>query len=102
MPPERYRVLLTETAFEDLKRIRDHIARTAPDTAADVARKILAECYRLDTLPHKGERRRSRKISGEVRQLPVLRSFRMLFSVSDEQGTVTIHRVQHGSRNQWR
>lgn len=102
MPPEPYRVRLTPTALKHLEAIRDHVARSAPDTAADVVRKILDECYDLDVLPHRGERRRSRKIPGEVRQMPVLSAYRVLFSVSDDTRTVTIHKVQHGSRNSWR
>jgi plasmid stabilization system protein ParE len=102
VPPKLYRVILTEKAYDGLRRIRDHIARNAPDTAADAAGRILQECYDLEVLPHRGTVRRRRKAPGEVRQLMVAKSFRILFAVSDADTNVTILNVQHGSRSRWR
>jgi plasmid stabilization system protein ParE len=93
--------VLTPAAVEQLAEIRDYIASDAPETAADVIRRLLESCYALEILPNRYPRRRSRKVPGTIRQMPALQSYRVLYSVSDDSLTVIILGVQHGSRNRW-
>lgn len=101
MTAKRYEVALDDHAIEDLAAIRDFIAQQAPAAAAGFIDKLLNEIYRLEMFPYGHQRRsKSPRLPFPLWRMP-FRSYRIIYTIFEDQGVVRILGVQHGGRAKW-
>ncbi len=98
---KKYKIRVTDLAFEDMKSIKLYIANELCDKQA--AEKLIEEFYdvikSLSSMP-----KRHNIISGEVipisigiRRVPV-RNYNIFYRYLEDEGIVTINRVLYGKR----
>jgi len=91
-----YRTFITPRALQDLRDIRDYIARRNPDNAAIYLEKILDAFDVIEASPHAyGKAAEDRLVPYALHQF-VLRPYRVLYRV--EGNVVQILHVRHGAR----
>lgn len=98
-----YHVEISPTAVADIEQIFLWMRETSPDQAY----RWVRGCYEIMLTLEKFPKRcpmspESKYMSMEVRQLLYKKQFRILFTVTESseenEGTVRIHRVRHGSQ----
>jgi len=96
--PNRYRIIFSKRAADDLEEIFDFITLRSPQNAHAVIDRILRAIDGLEIFPHRtivaGQPSDTQR---PVRSLPV-QSWIVLFEVDDRRNAVQILEIQHGAR----
>jgi len=88
-------ILWTEPSLDDLKAVRDYIARDSETYAGDFIESILSAVERLDTFPRMG-RVVPEADSPDIREL-IFRGYRIFYRV--DRDAVQVLAVIHGYRD---
>ena len=95
---DRYRIIMTPVAGEEITAIHDWIARNSPDAAARMVLRILDALEPLKLFPHrKVVELTSLDLQHPVRSLAV-RPYVVFFRVLDADKVVRILHVRHGAQ----
>ncbi len=90
-----FKVLITDTALNDLREIVEFIARDNPQAAARLGEKLIARALTLSTLP---ERHAFHDISRGIRKMP-LSPYLVFYTCEKSAHVVNILHFWHGARN---
>jgi toxin ParE1/3/4 len=91
-----YRVLITDRALEDLREIRDYIAKRSPDNAADFLGKILGSFDVIESSPGSYGKAREDELVPYTLHQYIVKPYRILYRVEGK--AVHILHVRHGAR----
>ena len=94
---KRYAVMITPTAEADAVEAFEYIRARSPVNAARRLRGLYESIEKLEMLAGVGRAMESDLLGVELRQL-VYKSHRVLFSVDEKRGQVTVHYIRHGAR----
>ena len=86
-------------AARDLDGIEAYIAQDDPDAATRVRDAIVASAGQLAVHPFLGAAYRKRRGAPQVREL-LSGSYRIFYTVTDDQSRVDIHHVRHTRRDE--
>ena len=90
------RVIIRETAYDDLDRIYAWIAKDRPRSAAAVVDRILESAERLGLFPYMGHAgRQAGTYEWVVSGLPYI----IVYNVQEDEGQVIVSAVFHGARD---
>jgi plasmid stabilization system protein ParE len=95
-----YRILISEDALNDLRRIFDFIEVQSPQNAPAVIERLLDEVDGLERMPARFKRVGVRKRSGVPVHSLVVRPFIIYYSVQSSPKIVVIMMVRHGHQRQ--
>jgi addiction module RelE/StbE family toxin len=90
------RIIWSQTAVEDIKGIVEYIALDAPDAAADLADRILAQIETAAELPF-SNRAVPEKADGSIREA-ILKPYRIIYYVDDRRKVIHVLRIWHAAR----
>lgn len=93
----KYTVLITDAAAADLAEAFTYIHERSPLNAERWLRAVYAEIHKLESFAGYGRARESDLLGVELRQ-KTFKSHRIIFSLDEEKGVVTVHHVRHGAR----
>jgi plasmid stabilization system protein ParE len=95
---DRYRVIISPQAFEDLNQILDYIALDSPANSAKVIDHLLEEIASLDLFPGRHSvDPGSRGLPFQVHSMSVP-PFRVVYQIVRKSRTVRVLTVEHGAR----
>jgi addiction module RelE/StbE family toxin len=96
--PDRYRVIVSPQALDDLEQILDYVARDSPSNAVRVINRLLLELDSLEMFPGRySEAKTTEAAHGELRSMPSP-PFRILYQILQQQRVVRVVSVEHGAR----
>jgi toxin ParE1/3/4 len=87
----------SQTAAEDIDEISRFISRDSSVAASDLVDRFLQAAQQLETFPLSGRRLTIPRRREHFREL-VVRDYRLIYTVSDENSRIEILRVRHGAR----
>jgi addiction module RelE/StbE family toxin len=93
-----YKIVWTEPALADLRAVVERIARDNPSAAGRVGEEIIAHVELLATFPHIGPHYPRGSKTGDREIL--CRGYRIFYRIFEEQQTVEILIIWHGSRQE--
>ena len=91
-----YRLLITDRALLDLRKIRDYIARHSPDNAAGFLEKILQKFDLIESAPDSHPKAPEDELVPYTLRQYVVKPYRILYRV--EGRTIQILHIRHGAR----
>ncbi len=93
-----YRIIYSAQAYDDLRQIRDYIARHSPENARKTVARLIDAADDLNVLPHRyAVVENPGAAGGEVRSLP-MPPYLIRFEIDERNEAVTIMAVRHGAR----
>jgi toxin ParE1/3/4 len=91
-----FKVIWTETAYEDLKGIVRYISIDNPDAAARLAKRMITHIELASEYPF-SNRIVPEKGDETIREV-LLKPYRIIYVIDDAQKTISVLRVWHGYR----
>jgi toxin ParE1/3/4 len=96
--PEKYRVIYSRRAAEQIREIVDYIQRDSPANAARMAERIVVAVESLEILPHRYALARiPAAIPVAIRSMSV-RPYLVRYHIDESTRTVNIVSIRHGAR----
>ena len=91
-----YRILITSRALNDLREIRDYIAKNSPDNAARFLQRTLEKFDLIEESPESHPKAPEDAIVPYTLRQYVMKPYRILYRVDGK--SVQILHVRHGAR----
>jgi toxin ParE1/3/4 len=98
--PDRYRVIISPHAIDDLERILDYVAQGSPANAVGLIDRLVAEAESLELFPRRYSLAKAHPSYGPLRSMPSP-PFRIIYEILEVQRTVRVLAVRHGAQQDW-